>query len=149
MSTDEFLKLLAYSYEIERGDEGSGSARSHLEYLGEFIFDFTTYDSEMSELFAEKAVSVCAAIGDRSTFEFIKNPEQYKWFLLMCNMPFFAQRLHWGSSIRGAWWDHYQRPIVSTGLWYEGDQLMELVFNGKEDWSSFIDAVVQFAKEEE
>lgn len=56
----------------------------------------------MSVLFARKAVEVCAAINDRQTFDYINDPNDYLWYLLMCNMPFFAERLECGISIRGA-----------------------------------------------
>lgn len=134
----DYEKLLAHSCEVE-------GSRSPLEYLGDHIFDFTTYDSEVSELFASKAVEVCEAISNRSTFDYIKEPENYRWFLLMCNMPFFASKIEWGTSIRGAWWDHGIK-FRSLGLWEGEKQLTnETVFTGDE-WSKFMLAVSQFSK---
>lgn len=91
-------------------EEGYGAIAStepigRLEYLSDYIFNFTTYDGEMAELFACKALEVCAAISNRTTFDYIKDAEQYRWYLVMCNMPFFSDKLEWGTSIRGAWWD--------------------------------------------
>ena len=128
-----------------------GHKASRLEYLGEHIFDFTTYESEYSELFARKALEVCAAINDGKTFEYIKEPENRRWYLLMVNMPFFYPRLNWGGSIRGAWWDvttHTKVIEFSTcGLFLEGEQITELTFTVNQ-WREFIAAVVAFGVEE-
>ena len=118
----DYLKLLEHSYAMAAGDECPPESR--LEWLGEQVFDFTTYDGAMSALFAEKAIEVCDAITRRETFDYIGSADGYKWFLLMCNMPFFADRLEWGTSIRGAWWD--SKSLESCGLWDGDKQLLEL-----------------------
>lgn len=138
-----YLKLLQNSYETERRNECS--PESPLEYLGESIFDFTTYDGKISALFAQKAVEVCDAITTCTTFEYIKDAEKYRWYLLMCNMPFFASKLNWGTSIRGAWWDH-KITFQSCGLWDGDEQLAdEMTFTGDE-WALFMAAVSEFSK---
>ena len=98
----DYLKLLEHSFKIVTEYEPC-PPENHLVYLADNIFDFTTYDSEISELFASKAVDVCDAINSGATFEYINDLEQYKWFLLMCNIPFFKYKLSWGGSICGAW----------------------------------------------
>lgn len=118
---------------------------SRLEYLSDYIFDFTTYDSEMAELFASKAIEVCKAISGNTTFEYIKNKDNYPWYLLMCNIPFFANRIEWGTSIRGAWWDGGSAiQFDSCGLWLDGDQIIETITFNQNQWIGFIDAVVDF-----
>jgi hypothetical protein len=140
----DYLKLLQNSYETElRINECA--PESPLEYLGDSIFDFTTYDGEMSVLFAQKAVEVCDAISSQTTFEYIKDEESYRWYLLMCNMPFFASKLEWGTSIRGAWWDQ-KITFQSCGLWDGDEQLAdEMTFTGKE-WALFMAAVSEFSQ---
>lgn len=103
-----YLKLLVDSYEESRLMECPPESRT--EFLAVYLFDFTTYDSGMDELLGEKAVEVFRVISERKTFEYIADQEQYRWYIIMCNMPFFAARLEWGSSIRGAWWDSTQPP---------------------------------------
>ncbi len=137
----DYLKLLEHSYAMAAGDECPPDSR--LEFLGEQIFNFTTYDGEMSVLFAEKAIEVCDAITRRETFDYIGSADGYKWFLLMCNMPFFADRLEWGTSIRGAWWD--SKSLESCGLWDGDKQLLELNFAPGE-WNEFARALVEFAR---
>lgn len=143
----DYLKLLEHSYETVRG-MGNCSPGSRLDYLSEYIFDFTTYDPEMSELFAKKAVEVCAAITNGYTFEYIRDPEDYKWFLLMCNMPFFAGRLEWGTSIRGAWWGMprgHDFEFDSCGLWNGEDQMTDTLRFTKEEWGEFMRAIIRFS----
>ena len=139
----KYLELLQNSYEMERRIR-SDSPESPLVYLSDYIFDFTTYDDEMSELFAQKAVEVCKAITDGTTFDFIKDPENYRWYLLMCNLPFFASKLEWGGSIRGAWWDN-EITFRSCVLWDGDKQLVDEITFTHEEWSIFIKAVIEFS----
>lgn len=145
MTSSEYREMLEHSYkESQRGDS---SPLSRLHYLSDYIFDFTTYDSAMSELFASKALEVCKAISDKATFDYIKDADGYRWYLLMVNMPFFAGRLEWGTSIRGAWWipeDHY--TLESCGIWRGDEQCTSLTFTADE-WESFIAAMIDFAKD--
>ena len=117
---------------------------SRLEFLADHVFDFTTYDSAMSELFAAKALDVCVAISNGTTLDYIKAEDNYRWFLLMVNMPFFAGRLEWGTSIRGAWWDYGPQKLESCGLWRGEEQTLTVEFT-RDEWLAFIAAVVAFA----
>jgi hypothetical protein len=121
---------------------------SRLEYLSDHIFNFATYDGEMSELLARKALEVCAAVSGGKTFDYIKDPEQYRWYLVMCNMPFFAERLEWGTSIRGAWWDYGDTEFSSCGLWDGGEQFADTMTFTSDQWREFIAAVLAFGVEE-
>lgn len=143
---DDYLKTLEHSYAME-SKTSEGRDQSRLGYLAQHIFDFTTYESEADELFARKAVEVCAAITDGKTFDYIANPQGRIWYLLMVNMPFFMPRLNWGGSIRGAWWDHEQPALNSCGLWVEQEQQIELAFT-LEEWEAFMRAVIAFAEPE-
>ena len=143
-----YLKML------EEGRSGvdrfSGHKSSRLRYLADHIFDFTTYEDEMAELFATKALEVCAAISGRTTFDYIKDVDNRRWFLLMCNMRFFEPRLNWGTSIRGAWWDTNdpnETKFSTCGLRLDGEQVTELDFNDTDQWREFIAALIEFAKE--
>lgn len=140
----DYLALLQHSYAVEQ-TTSDNPPDSPLEYLSQYIFDFTTYDSEMSERFAAKAVEVCAAINDRQTFRYIEDAKQYQWYLLMCNMPFFAGQLDWGTSIRGAWWRHDDILFESDGLWVGDEQRLSWTFTG-ETWRQFITAIIAFAR---
>ena len=148
MSDQKYYRtLLEHSFEVEK-KHGESAPESRLEYLSESIFNFTIYDSEMSELFATKAVEVCAAINEKTVYDYIADHKNYTWFLLMCNMPFFADRLEWGVSIRGAWWGvgHGQQlEFSSCGLWIGDKQCLETLKFSDEEWGNFIAAVIEFA----
>ena len=126
---------------------------SRLEFLSDYIFDFTTYDSEIAEFFAIRAIQVCRAINDRTTFQFIEDPDNYRWYLLMCNMPFFADKISWGTSVRGAFWqapfefergDRVNIKPSLCGLFDGKEQLLGMEFT-LEEWRDFIKALIEFA----
>jgi len=140
----DYLKLLYHSFNVTKAYE---TDVDKFEYLSENIFNFTTYDGDVSHLFGKKALEVCQAINDKNTFEYQKDPENYRWYLLMVNMPFFENRLEWGCSIRGAWWNIHGSlvfEISSCGLYVDDEQLLDITFNA-EQWDLFIKAMVEFA----
>ena len=143
----EYRRMLEEGYEAIASTDPIG----RMEYLSDYIFDFTTYDGEMAELFAGKALEVCAAISDSTTFDYIKDAEQYRWFLVMVNMPFFADKIEWGTSVRAAWWGeppHARIKFDSCGLWLDNKQLYEPMEFTREQWIEFIAAVLAFGREE-
>jgi hypothetical protein len=142
----KYLELLKHSYEATTRLDGGCRPESYLEYLGEYIFNFTTYDSTMSVLFARKAVEVCAAINAETTFDYIKDMENRRWYLLMCNMPFFEPKIEWGTSIRGAWWAS-KISFQSCGLWHGEVQLVNEMKFTKEEWRVFIRAIMDFGND--
>lgn len=137
-------ELLEFGFqrELERDD-----GLSRLTYLANHVFDFTTYDDAMSELFAKKALEVCLSINDKSTLDYIKDADNHRWYLLMVNMSFFATRLDWGSSIRGAWWALQEQTLQTSGLWHETQQLLSLKFSQGE-WVNFIRALGDFCSDD-
>lgn len=139
-----YSELLKYSYAVERA-RSECPPESPLEYLGESIFDFTTYDGKMSELFAAQAIEVCDAISAGATFDYIKNAHNYRWYLLMVNMPFFVPKIEWGGSVRGAWWQHDIR-FSSCGLWCGDDQISDELRFTQEAWKGFMEAVSNFSR---
>lgn len=148
---EDYKVLLEHSYAVAK-TTFECPPQSRLEYLSEHIFDIVTYDSEMSELFASKAIDVCTAINNRKTFEFIEDIENYKWFLIICNIPFFSERIEWGASIRGAWWrlttKKDQIDFKSCGLWVGDEQLIDTLKFSENEWGYFVRAIIEFAREE-
>lgn len=140
----DYRRMLEEGYEAIASTDPIG----RLEYLSDYIFDFTTYDSEMAKVFAGRALEVCAAISDKTTFEYIKDAVQYQWYLVMVNMPFFSDKIEWGTSVRGAWWGeqpHSKIKFDSCGLWLDGKQLYEPMEFTRAEWEGFIAAVREFA----
>ena len=140
----DYVELLKKAYQeqidIERDLD------SKLVFIAENVFNFDVYDDDMAELFAKKALEVCLAINKAETYEYIKDKENYKWFLIMVNMSFFKGILDWGGSIRGAWWDH------GTCFEVESCSIREVYGNkfivGRDEWMSFVFAIEQFILED-
>lgn len=78
-----------------------------IQFLAKFFFDFELDDDDMYELFGSEMLEVIECILNENTFEYIKDPSNYKKFLTMVNMPFMDGKLDCGTSIRGAWFDDY------------------------------------------
>ena len=142
-----YLSLLEQSYIEVKFVMGADPDLGRLEYLAQDIFNFTTYENIISTKMAEKALQVCKAISDGKTFSYINNEEGNLWYLLMVNMPFFENKISWGTSIRGAWWsgsyDVHAFDIESTGLYYGEEQFTLLELN-KDQWKEFIEAMIKF-----
>jgi hypothetical protein len=82
---------------------------SRLAFLGDYIFNFTTYDDEISEVFAKDMLEVIEVIMGGRNFEYLKNRSNYLKYLTMVNMPFLKDKIEWGTSVRGAWLNDYEQ----------------------------------------
>lgn len=140
----DYANLLEESYK-ETCENRSCPPDTRIEFLASEVFDFTTYDGGLDEYFGGYAIDVIRAIRKADTFTYQLVEQNYIWFIAMCNMPFFQNRLNWGTSIRGAWFDCVQPPIESCGLWMDGEQIEKLEFKSLDDWNAFIDALLAFA----
>ena len=143
----DYLKLLEDGHYNTAYLQGTFDL-NRLEFLAEEVFNFTTYENEISSMMAEKALEVCIAISESKTYEYIESKEGNLWYLIMVNMPFFDGRLEWGSSIRGAWWNLMGSDIFiieSCGLFLNDEQITKVEFN-KTQWVEFIKAMNEFVK---
>lgn len=144
-SKAEWLTILSESHALVDSYNDEQTQTSRLEYLASAVFGINTYDGEMDGLLSAKAVEVCHAVSGKTTFEYIKDPDKYQWYLIMCHLPFFADRIEWGSSIRGAWWTAYEGIAFESCLLFDGDsQLHEPIKFTERGWEEFIDAVVEY-----
>lgn len=109
----KFISILDENYK-EQSQMGL-ELESKIEYAGNVIFDFTTYHREIDVLFANRMIPVLKSILDRKTFEYIEDEEQYINYLTMVNMPFLLDKLEWGGSIRGAWFDNFKEYEIDCG----------------------------------
>lgn len=141
----DYLRLLEDSYKKYKTEGGS---RSKLEFLSGQIFGFVTYESLVATTMAKRALEVCVAIRDHTTFDYINEEENNLWYLVMVNMPFFESKIDWGTSIRGAWWDIYGDKTFTIDL-YEfevGGESLDRLDLDKGQWSIFIGDMVEFCK---
>jgi len=129
----KFIEILNKNYK-EQAEMGM-ELDSKMEYLGSVIFDFTTYDGEIDILFAEKMIPVLKAILERKTFEYqAENKEQYINYLTMVNMPFLTDKLEWGGSIRGAWFDDFTEYEIDCGRIEIKKQELTIFIKDLIDW---------------
>jgi hypothetical protein len=109
------------------------------QFLGSRIFDFTTYDGGVDELFAKKMLEVIDCILNRTTFDYQNDENNYINYLTMVNMPFMQGKLEWGTSIRGAWFDEYGFPSDKK------DE--EKVYQITHEWTIMKKEIMEFMKQ--
>ena len=79
-------------------------------------------------------------ISNKESFTFFEREEQYMWFIIMCNMPFFSGKIEWGTSIRGAWWQSAIELRLTT---YDEKILMV-----DSEWIEFVSTMIECAGDE-
>lgn len=140
-----WLRIISESHSYE--DLLLGDSRSRLDFLAGAVFGIYAYDSEKDEEFAARAVEVSRAISGRTTFDYIKDENQYRWFLALCHFPFFSNRIEWGTSLRGAWWDSHQGITFQSCSLFDGEfQMADEIYFDEDEWLSFISAVCDYAE---
>lgn len=139
-----YKKLLEESWE-EYKEECNTDFYNKYNFLADAIFDITTYENVLSAMMAKEYLSVCEAITKTKTFEMVfDNAELY---LRTINYSFFMDRISWGSSIRGAWWES-TIDIDSCDLWYKGEQLCDWKLS-RDEWDKFVVAMLDFVEGDE
>lgn len=122
----KFVQELDKNYQFWKEEECA--PESKLEYLGKIVFGFTTYSGDLDVLFAEKMLPVLRCIINRTNFEYIKDSDQHVNYIAMCNSPFLVDKLEWGTSIRGAWFDSYKRYEIDCGrIVVEAGEIKEFI----------------------
>lgn len=130
----KYSAMLQEAWECEKEYQGE---YSKLEFLSDIVFNFITYDSDMAELFAGKMLDVISAILHQKTFEFINiGLDNYFTYLTMVNMPFMINKIEWGTSIRGAWFDENDPIVVWEGITIESGEL-SIFMGAMLEWSDF------------
>ncbi len=114
-----------------------------LAFLGNHIFNFTTYDGDIDKLFAGKMLEVIDCILNRTTFKYQEDENNYINYLTMVNMPFLCNKLEWGMSIKGAWFDEYGYPIEKDDNTYNIDIDFDIP---KKDINTFMSDLLIWSK---
>jgi hypothetical protein len=104
-------------------------------YLGDSIFDFVTYDDNMTNLFVNKMIQVLESILEQKTYDYINESEDnYLNYLTMVNMPFLAEKIDWSTSIRGAWFDKLKEYEVDCSKIIIEKQEIKIFIKELIDW---------------
>lgn len=98
------------------------------EFLSSDIFGFVTYDSDADKVFSRVAVTLAEAINNNRGIGGHTDMN-----LLMVNMPFFADRIEWGTSIRSAFWASRVKDL-------EGNEITA------EEWREIVSEIIEFAR---
>lgn len=95
--------------------------KNKIEFVGNEIFDLTCYDSEVDEMLGSKMLEVIECILNNKTFDYQQTSRQnYINYLIMVNMPFMKDKLNWGTSIRGAFFDEHGHHSDTDKNYYVG-----------------------------
>ena len=95
-----------YSYCI------STCGETKYEWCASIIFDLVTYDSELDEIFVKNILEVCKSIINRTNYDYIKDPERYVQYIIVCQLLSSMKWIDWGTSIRGAWIAEYNKVNI-------------------------------------
>ncbi len=108
--------------DFNEANEFDGNVLTRAEYLMMHQFEIWTYDSELDEKFCGKIIDVLVAITRNQTFDYIKEEQQYYDFIMVCAFPFVAEKINWGTSIRGCWLEKDHQLIEAIIRFYLEDK---------------------------
>lgn len=94
---------------------------SKRQWVADRVFDLTTYDGRLDELFVDSIIEVCKVILDSRTYEYIEDENNYIKYILVCQILNEFIWIDWGTSIRGAWFerDERSRDILDELEWWD------------------------------
>lgn len=85
------------------------------EFIVENIFEIWTYSDSLNIDIANDILEVAEVIVNHQTFEYIKDKNNYKKFIIMANLFNKNELIEWGTSIRGCWFDYEGVYKMVTG----------------------------------
>ena len=108
----DVLELYKKDYEFHSEVVCEGSNK--YDWAASQVFDLTTYDSALDEMFVKKIIEVCKAILERRNFEYIQDETCYVTYILVCQLLEQLHWIEWGTSIRGAWFEESHFGYVQS-----------------------------------
>jgi hypothetical protein len=101
-----------YKAHYDTSCELLGRRDTKYEWAASDIFNLTTYDGGLDEIFVKEILEVCRVILDKTNFEYILDRNNYIKYIRVCQILDNFHWIDWGTSIRGAWIDDYSLPRV-------------------------------------
>lgn len=139
-----YLKILEESFEYSKElNPDYWKDATKIEFLSSEIFNIVTYENNVSSFLGYKILEICKNISNNTTFEYIKDEENNFYYLTLINLPFLMEKIEWGGSVRGAWWDWGIK--LDADLCYKGEDI-RLTFETGEEWKEFVDAMLEFVR---
>lgn len=96
------------------------------------LLDITTYDVNSSRIIGEDIVEVLEVINNGNNFEYIKDDNNYRKFIIICNFLEHVNWIEWGSSIRACW---LNTELPTDNLYSMQDNL---IFKDKQEINNLI-----------
>jgi hypothetical protein len=72
-------------------------------FLSSCVFGYITDDFNLDLEFGKDTLEVIKVIYNRENFNYIKDENNYKKFITICNILSDKEWINWGTSIRGCW----------------------------------------------
>lgn len=149
---ESYKEYLRTSEHLHDGSESQTELKA--DFLSGDVFNLTTYDSALDILFVTDIMEVVKAIHTSTTFDYFRDDQdKYVKYITCVNFPWFTDKLDWGGSIRGAWWEYFnkgegymRKAVTQVGdgcLWYEGKQT-KVEFDNRDGWILFVDELIKF-----
>lgn len=117
------IDIYRAQYEEENSLYDCGWTKQH--WAARKVFDLTTYDDELDELFVNDILEVCKVILEKRNYEYIKDEKNYIKYILVCQILKRFGWINWGTSIRGAWCEasHFDIPkdILEELEWWDDE----------------------------
>lgn len=117
------------------------------DFIEDDVFEFITYDSgegSAQRHLCVTMIDVIKSIINRTTFEYQeKSDENYINFITMVNMPFLKNKLSWGSSIRGCWFDCHEHDN-NNFIFFRGED--SLIVSEK-NFINFLNDLIEWFEE--
>lgn len=90
------------------------------EWAASEVFGLVTYDGGLDEVFVKDILEVLCAILDNRTYEYIRDGQNYRKYIGVCQLLHRNHWIDWGTSIRGAWIssDINSVDILNEYEWY-------------------------------
>jgi hypothetical protein len=84
-----------------------------LAFLSESVLGLCTYDMDLDVYFGREIFEVMKVIYNKKNFEYIKDEDNYKIFMLVCNLLNKNHWIEWGTSIRGCWFNESENIMLN------------------------------------
>ena len=102
--------------EMQDADDFRDTLDNRYGWLSSWFFDVTTYDGDLDIEFGKNIYEVMLQIYNRTVFDYIKDENKYKTYIIVCNLFISFKLLDWGTSIRSAWFDFGEyHPYLLNG----------------------------------
>jgi len=91
--------------EQQKFDDTISNQDKKFAFLSSIIFDIVTYDLDLDIEFGKDIFNIIEVIYNKKNFEYLKNEDNYKKFIIVCNILHINDWINWGTSIRNCWID--------------------------------------------